>query len=157
MRKVLFSILFMSILILAGCQSAPQLAGATAGTQTFTIPEGSTDDWTAPYLILWIEGVANAPLVHKTTGTPLATNSWANSAIVCTDSATGTATNTLCWDCTIPPLDTKYKYGMAILDNASPADSDAMEAGPYLYDPLTNQVFTDTNPIFDNNVSVRNR
>lgn len=132
-------------LFLAACVATwtlPREAqAATIASRTFALP--STSDVTHSantYIILWDRATGN---LVKDDGTVAAANEWTDG-----DIATAVhAQNGTVWIATIPALSTNYEYAIAVYDAASPAKTDVPTMGPFLYDPKSASVFSDTNPL----------
>ena len=141
-KIVIYVMVVLFVFVLAILWTFPmRVSASTVALQTFVLP--STSDVTHmanTYIILWDIGTGN--LVNDA-GIVLAANGW-------TDGDIATAVhdeNGLVWTATIPALDTYYEYGFAVFDSAAPAKTDVPTMGPFLYDPKTNKVYSDTNPL----------
>jgi hypothetical protein len=112
------------------------------------LPSSSTVTHTAnTYIVIWDRRTGN---LVADAGTVAAANAWTDG-----DIATAVhAENGTVWLATIPALESVYEYAMAVYDNASPAKTDVPTMGPFLYDPSSRTVFTDTNPITGNKTRV---
>ena len=119
----------------------------TTLAQTFVLPSSPSVTYdTATYILLWDQATGN--FVTQATGVVAAGVTWANADIA----TAAHATNTEVWTATIPPLNTEIKYGMTIWSGANNSNADTFQAGPFIYDPILNMVFSDTNPIRGNHV-----
>ena len=126
---------------------------ATVASRTFVlISNTSVTHTTNTYLVLWERQTGN--IVDKSTGVIAAAEDWADNAIT-TDGQHGQ--NTAAWTYTLPALDSNKEYVMGVYSNGTPADDDAPTMGPFLYDPVNNITFSDTNPIRSKNVGVKTR
>lgn len=147
MRYVL---LVLSLVLFAGCQS-PQIAGAVASSHTFVLPSSSDVTYDGDtYILLWDKSTGD--LVPTAGGAPVAATEWAGADIA----TAAHAKNTEVYVATIPSLDDTYAYGMTVWSGTNYSNADTLQAGPFLYDPVMNVVYTDTNPIYRNQVTTRN-
>ena len=138
--KVSFVLLLASVLLAVAIIAIPAEAKTTV-SQTFVLPSSSTITHTADtYIILWEAATGN--LVNDA-GTIAVANTWTQGDIETTvHNENGTV-----YTSTIPALDTTKVYSIAVYSNAAPAKTDVPTMGPFYYDPQTNRVYTDTNPI----------
>ena len=121
-------------------------------SQTFVLPSSTSVTHSAnTYIILW--QIETGHLVDATDGTFAVGTTWANAAIEDT-LIDPHAENLLVWLATLPALDADIHYGFAVFDAATPAGTDVPTMGPFLYDPTTNRVYSDTNPISSRRVRV---
>jgi hypothetical protein len=149
-RIIVYGVIVLALLASLVLWSIPKEAkAATVASQTFVLPSTDTVTHTAnTYIILYDTATGN--LVDDN-GAIAAGNTWTGG-----DIATAVhAQNGLVWTATIPELSTAYEYGMAIFDAASPAKTDVPTMGPFLYDPVSNKTYTDTNPLRDNSVKTK--
>ena len=144
--------LILAILLMVGVTwTVTDRAGAaTIASQTFVLPSSSSVTHTTnTYIILWDKATGN---LVADAGTIASGNTWTGG-----DIATAVhAQNGTAWTATIPALDNQYKYVMAIYDAASPAKTDVPTMGPFLYDPVTNNVYSDTNPMRNGSIFTQN-
>lgn len=136
--------LIIALSVLTGCQTQ-QMAGATIASQTFVIPD-EPDNQAAIVnthkLFIWDTATGN--LANSSTGVVTAACTLAEAAIA----IAAHGQSTLVLTATIPALDNSYIYGMAVCQDNAPASGFAeLIAGPWLYDPVTNKTYSDTNPI----------
>ena len=126
-----------------------EVKAATIASRTFVLPSSSSVTHSAnTYIILWDR--ATGDLVADA-GTVEAGNTWTGG-----DIATAVhAENGTVYTATIPALSDAYRYAMAIYDAASPAKTDVPTMGPFLYNAKTGAVFSDTNPIYMDEVETR--
>lgn len=138
--------LLLLLCLLAGC-STPR-AGATIKSQTYVLPirldHGIN---TAGDVFALIETIDGVPVLEATGAVTTYSTTFADIAIDGALLESGTNTHNIGF--TIPALDSYYSYSIRFCENATPALATVVAdtiAGPFLYDPKTNKVFTDTNP-----------
>ena len=54
----------------------------------------------------------------------------------------------------VPALDADKRWAITLYENASPADTDAIKAGPWRYDPSLRMAFSDTNLLHRGSIPV---
>lgn len=144
MKKTCFIVMTVLLAFLfTGC-GKDFVAGASMEAQTFTLPVGPSKSYTAPYIILW--DVDSGNMVNNTSGVPTLSLAWSSAAITSvlhTDVTIG-GTNTFVYVFNFPALDSSYTYGLGVFDG-TPASTDLMVSGPFIYDPRTNRTYSDTN------------
>ena len=125
-------------------------------SRKLVIPKKATDTYTNPYLVFF--DIDTGDMAHGTNGISAADTTWGNAAIAgALHSATGGNTNTFVYVFEIPDLDNSLRWAFAMFDNDTPADSDTVVAGAWLYDPVTGRAFTDTNPLIGNQIRTNDR
>ena len=127
-----------------------QAKADTIPTQTFVLPSSPSVTYTTTtYILLW--DMATGDFVTDSGGAVSAATTWANASIA----TAAHSLNTEVWTATFPALSTNYKYGMTIWAGANDSNADTFQAGPFIYDPVNNITFSDTNPIRQKNVGVK--
>lgn len=151
-KAIIYSLAFLVPFVLAFV-SLMSIEGkaATIASQTFVLPSSDSVTHTAnTYIILWDKATGN---LVADAGTIASGNTWTGG-----DIATAVhAQNGTAWTATIPALDNQYEYVMCIYDAASPAKTDVPTMGPFLYDPETNNVYSDTNPMRNGSIFTQNK
>jgi len=126
---------------------------ATIASQTFVLPSSSSVTHSADsYIVIWDRNTGN--MVDAGSGVVSASTIWADAAIDENHGFSVHTQNATVYTATIPALSDAYRYALAVYDNATPTKGDAPTAGPFLYDPRFNVVFSDTNPVRSNMIHV---
>ena len=115
---------------------------ATHSSRTFVLPSSPSVTYDAnTYLLIWDKNTGD--LVATAGGSPAAATTWAEA-----DIATAAHTNnTEVYTATIPALTTGYEYCITVWSGTNYSNADTFQSGPFLYDPDTGIVYTDTNPV----------
>ena len=139
-------ILLIAIMLFAAIVTVTSReAKAATATQLWTLPSNSIVTHSATtYVVVWER--TSGDLVTAADGTTSSAVTWANAALEDPTYINVHAQNGLVYRVLIPPLNQSLKYALAIFDAATPAKADVPTMGPFIYDPVNNQIYTDTNP-----------
>jgi len=148
--KIAVGLLLMVVLAVSVFVAWPRYAkSATVASQVLVLPSSPTVTYDAStYILIWERSTGN---FVDNNGAIAAGNTWANASIATAPHAQ----NTEVYTGTIPALDSSKEYVMSIWSGANDSNADTYQAGPFLYDPVNNITFSDTNPIRRKNVGVR--
>jgi hypothetical protein len=141
------------LFVAAGCQRTQVATGSLLGTWTIVVPSMQDGN---EYLIIankYTGDLVDPNTTNNPTGIPENDTTWAESAIAV--SVHGESD----WlTFSVPALDSTYQYVGAIYSNASPAKTDSpINDWTFIIDPTWQIVYSDTNPLFQGKLKVRNQ
>lgn len=139
-------LLVLILLFCVGCSGVR--SGASVGiNDTFILPNTPTVTYDAATYILLFD-LNSGAFVHADTGVVSGSNVWSVADIA----TVAHPANAAVYTTTLPALDLGYEYVMTVWSGTNYSTADTFQAGPWLYDPKTGKVYTDTNPIKNSRV-----